>query len=551
MQLVWSGRKMKRGQKDNRPASFKLDSIDRKLVNLLAERSMILAQTARDRKGKDRSFVDPEKEKRLWGIWRQGVEEHGLNERLLRRMFHLVNSLAYEQAERREDWVMALRPRLEPVDIELPGPLDTLSSRMWLILAAALGQEMRVPDAVLNDDLIELIKACNQAGANMSWDQEGANSGASTLEFDHTSIFAGQDALNFYLLLCGAMSAPGVCRFNGGTRLKSESVGFVSSVLSAFGARQVSLVPGSEGVPIRLEASGQIPQGVQIPENAPRELVLALLLWAPLWARTKGEFRLEMPTGPSAAWGTEKIFPVWSQIGVNWRMDGRDLILQGGELTVPETPQVDLDPFLAGYVLALPAFQGGRVYLHGNYPQVGSEGEIFKHICNQAGLELNFPEGGVQSVCSRGRAQNLNLDCYLAPSFVPMALALAVSAGGESVLCLDSGQDMDFAAHILSGLNMESEQRTAKELRIRPARGRQQEPLAVTAPSASWSLGLALTALTGSKLSLKNPGVLTALWPQFWSLYKELPRPRVKTAVSEIPKEESDNGQKRRRRIVE
>ncbi len=542
---------MKRGQNDKWPGSFKLDSIDRKLVQLLAERSMILSQSARERKGKDRSFVDPEKEKRLWGIWRQGVEENGLNERLLRQVFNLINGLAYEQAERREDWVMDLRPRLEPVDVDLPGPMDTLSSRMWLVQAAALGQEVRIPGAVLNDDLIELVKACNQAGANMSWDQEGASSGAIALEFDHTSIFAGQDTFNFYLLLCLAMSAPGVCRFNGGARLKSESMGFVSSVLSAFGARLVSLVPGSEGVPIRVEASGQIPQGLQIPESAPPELVLALLLWSPLWARARGGFHLQMPTGQAATWGFDRIFPLWVQMGVKWNEDGRTLILQGDELAVPSQPQIDLDPLLAGYVLAMPAFLGGRVRLYGEYPQRGVEREIIKHVCHQVGMELSFSEGRIQSTRGHARAQNLNIDCSLTPNFVPLALAMAVAAGGESVICIDSGQDMDFAAHILSGLNMESEQRSAQELRIRPARGRQQEPLAVTAPTACWGLGLALIALTGSRLSLKNPGALTALWPQFWTLYKELPRPRVKTATSGSKKEENKHDQKRRRRIVE
>ncbi|MBS3779822.1 MAG: hypothetical protein KGY41_05470, partial [Desulfovermiculus sp.] len=488
---------------------------------------------------------------RLWGIWRQGVEEHGLNERLLRQVFNLINGLAYEQAERRDDWVMDLRPRLEPVDIDMPGPMDTFSSRMWLVLAATLGREVRVPGAVLNDDLIELVKACNQAGANMSWDQEGASSGATALEFDHTSIFVGQDTFNFYLLLCLAMSAPGVCRLNGGARLKSESMGFVSSVLSAFGARLVSLVPGSEGVPIRVEASGQIPQSLQIPESAPRELVLVLLLWAPLWARARGEFQLQMPTGPAATWGVDRIFPLWAQMGVKWKEDGRALILQGEELAVPSQPQIDLDPLLAGYVLAMPAFQGGRVRLYGEYPQRGVEREIINHVCYQVGLELSFSEGRIQSTLSHVRAQTLNIDCSLAPNFVPLALALAVSAGGESLICLDSGQDMDFAAHILSVLNMESEQRSAQELRIRPARGRQQEPLAVTAPTACWGLGLALIALTGSRLSLKNPGALTALWPQFWTLYKELPRPRVKTATSVSKKEENNRDQKRRRRIVE
>ncbi|MFO7875019.1 MAG: chorismate mutase [Desulfovermiculus sp.] len=542
---------MKRGPTNNRPSSFKLDSVDRKLIQLLAERSMILAQAAKERKGKDKSFVDPEQEKRLWGIWRQGVEEHGLNERLLRRIFSLINSLAYEQAERREDWVMALRPRLEPVEINLPGPLDALSTRMWLVMAAALGQEARVNRAILNDDLIELIKACNQAGANMSWDQDGAEAKPACLEFDHTSIFAGQDAFNFYALLCLAMSAPGVCRFNGGTRLKSESMGFVSSVLSAFGARRVSLVPGSEGVPLRLEASGHIPGQLDVPENAPQELVLALLLVAPLWARRKGQFRLIFPAEPAQYWGVNRVFSIWSQIGVSWDVEGREVVLRESELTFPSQPQVDLDPLLAGYVLAMPAFQGGQVVLHGHFPHSGPELESLNQVCAQAGLGLSIQEDQVQSRCSQPLSQGLHLDCRPAPVFVPLSLSLALAAGGESIICLESGQEMDFATHILSGLNMESEQRTAQELRIRPARGRQQEPLSVTAPNACWSLGLALIAMTGAKVSIKNPGVLTGLWPQFWSLYKELPQPKVKTVTSAVKKEESDNAQKRRRRIVE
>ena len=542
---------MKREQQANRPASFKLDSVDRKLIQLLAERSSILAKTAKDRKGKDRSFVDPEQEKRLWGIWRQGVEEHGLNERLLRRVFNLINSLAYEQAERREDWVMALHPRLEPVDIDLPGPLDTLSTRMWLVTAAALGQGVRIPGAVLNDDLIELIKACNQAGADMGWDQEGAGSGGNAPQFDHASIFAGQDAFNFYVLLCLAMSSPGVCRFNGGTRLKAESMGFVASVLSAFGARQVSLVPGSEGVPLRLEASGEIPGELEIPEKAPRELVLALLLVAPRWVQEKGAFRLRLPPDSNQGWGISRIFSLWSQIGMDWEMDGRDVFLRGGELSVPSQPQVPLDPLLAGCVLAMPAFQGGEVLLRGHFPGSGPERDVLIQACEQAGLDLSIQTGQVHSVRALEATRELNMDCRTLPAFAPLALALAVASGGESHIRLDSGQDMDFAAHVLSGLGMESEQRSAQELRIRPARGRQQEPLSVTAPNATWSMGLALMALTGAKVSLKNPGALTALWPQFWSLYKELPRPRAKAVLGEEKKEESVHGQKRRRRIIE
>jgi hypothetical protein len=58
-------------------------------------------------------------------------------------------------------------------------------------------------------------------------------------------------------------------------------------------------------------------------------------------------------------------------------------------------------------------------------------------------------------------------------------------------------------------------------------------------------------ALAGAKVSIKNPGVLTSLWPQFWTLYKNLPRPRAKSLAGEDKKEESGHGPKRRRRIVD
>lgn len=541
---------MKRGDNDSRPSSFQLDNKDRKLVQLIAERSKLLAQTAKERKQKDKSLVDAEKEKHLWTLWRQGVEEHGLNERLLRRIFNMLNSLAYEQAERREDWVMPLHPRQGPVDIDLPGPLDTLSTRLWLIIGAALGQEVHISGAVLSDDLIELIKACNQVGTNMSWDKEGVQSGTVSPQFDHSALFVGQDALNFYLLLCLAISSPAVCRFNGGARLKSESLSFASTLISAFGARLVSMVPGSEGLPIRLEASGQVPEGFQIPEGAPRELILAILLLAPVWARERGVFRISLPAEPEQFLGTDRIFALWSALGVSFEQQGKEVVLHGVELTVPSRPNIAMDPFLSAYMLAMPGVRGGQVCLHGTLAQKGLEWDALQGISHQAGVELEVLPDRIESRCDHIQANDLHCDCSLVPEFFPLALALAVAAQGDSVLTLDSGQDMDFAVHILSALGMESEQRTDRELKVRPVRGRQQEGLSVTAPNAFWCLGLALTALSGAEVSVKNPGVLTSLWPQFWSLYKELPRPGAKVMSRAGKKEEENNAPKRRRRIV-
>jgi 5-enolpyruvylshikimate-3-phosphate synthase len=224
--------------------------------------------------------------------------------------------------------------------------------------------------------------------------------------------------------------------------------------------------------------------------------------------------------------------------------------MTGTELTFPSQPKLDLDPFLAGYVLAMPAVHGGRACLHGTLAHNGLEWDAFQEMSHQAGLELEVMADRVQSRCDQIQASTLHVDCSLVPKFFPLALALAVAAKGESVISVDSGQDMDFAVHILSAMGMESEQRTARELKVRPVRGRQQEGLVVTAPNAFWCLGLALMALTGADVRIKNPGALTSLWPQFWSLYKELPRPRANVVSKAGKQEEEDDAPKRRRRIV-
>ncbi len=69
-----------------------------------------------------------------------------------------------------------------------------------------------------------------------------------------------------------------------------------------------------------------------------------------------------------------------------------------------------------------------------------------------------------------------------------------------------------------------------------------------TAPSGLWACALAIAALArphaGRGLQLNNPGVLTELWPGFWSLYNALPEP-VQRRAEEAPAQTRE-----RRRIL-
>ena len=71
-----------------------LAEVDSELMRLLARRSELFDKHLQERRAKHQSLSDPEMEKGLWQVWQRESRGSGLDERLLRRAFHLLNGLA-------------------------------------------------------------------------------------------------------------------------------------------------------------------------------------------------------------------------------------------------------------------------------------------------------------------------------------------------------------------------------------------------------------------------------------------------------------------------
>ena len=134
-----------------------IESLDKRLLSLLAQRTRLAASQAANRRERGAPLVDPEREKHLWAQWVRVWQEAGLDARPLRRLFGVVNSLALEApaAENRAQPFLLI-PRRETVDVDLPGPRSLRQTRMWTALAAAANLELRLTPVVLNDPLIDL-----------------------------------------------------------------------------------------------------------------------------------------------------------------------------------------------------------------------------------------------------------------------------------------------------------------------------------------------------------------------------------------------------------
>lgn len=84
---------------------------------------------------------------------------------------------------------------------------------------------------------------------------------------DNKIIYAGQSKFHFYLLLCLALGQVTRAKFTGSTKLKIHDVRPVQELLPRLGARLTIVEPHSNGLPVRVESSGQIPETITIPKG--------------------------------------------------------------------------------------------------------------------------------------------------------------------------------------------------------------------------------------------------------------------------------------------
>lgn len=555
------GRERRSGRREGTPGGTSLKDvvaeIDRDILRLLLRRHNLLE---RMRGGRPR--LDAAEEKFLREAWQKAVSRVSRDADLSGRFFALMQDAAFlprpadenqdadaqgadasPAAERREAFNLA--PPRKPLELSMRAPLACREARAWLFLAAASGQPLRLAPCLMNDPLVDLLKALNQMGAAVTREQDAVIArAAEPLDCPDKVLYVGDSLWNLFLLLAFYVGRPSRVKFIGETELKLADFSSTRRFLPQLGARFINVIPRSSGLPARLECSGIVPGRMDLPPDVPGELGAALLLAAPFLER---EFTLGLAGHPQRERVIAFALPLLQAAAISVVERDGAVSVRPGAPALPVEPALPMDAGLAAFLLSLPMPLGGDVRLEGAWPS-GPDADAAWEALRTLGVPVEAsPAGGgavgVKLEAPR-RAARLStvpqatlerLSGRLAP--LPLALAACAALGGaeadapasvlEALRCPpELAVDFFSAAGLVLAEDMLHPSPEARD------GGRSFAGPAWNAPSPAWALALALAACGRPArchgLLLGNPGVLTALYPGFWALYNAFPRPVVR-----------------------
>jgi 3-phosphoshikimate 1-carboxyvinyltransferase len=519
--------------------------LDSKLLSMVARRCRIVQRAA-----KGRQVLDRDMEKQLRLGFDLAAKQQDLDPRLARQLFPVLNAFGLEpqEARRSSDKPFALIPRSEPADIDILGPRSLPRTRMLAVLAAASGAPMRLSGVVLNDPLVELVKALNQAGAHLSWTADELTSSAAQgkdedcpLRFEDVLVFAGEEPFTLFVLLAFALREAGRSKFAGGPNLKFLDLRHLDSLLLHLGARLAPMNPRSRGLPARLESGGRMASRLELTPETPPLFAQAVALAA--WSYPEG-LRLALCAEPAAAasqaLALDEALEALNLCQVGARRQGNEYVIPACRPKVPAAPVLPLDPTLSAYLLALPALAGGVARLAGALalPQ------FVRDDFDALGLPLNIDPGIAES---RNDSLNAGVELFMGrqAEYLPLALTLAVKAGGARVLLPADVSARARAVDLLERLAVEHEL-TDDALVVLPGVLKSWDGV-WTSPDPHTTLALALFSFLRPGIAIDNPGGLAFLWPRFWSVYNALPLVRE---LAHAPKEPEKHVAKSRNQRV-
>ena len=552
-------------------ATGALIDLDRELMKLLVRRATLVS---RIREGREHasSAAAIQAEKAVRVAWETGALSFSKDPLFSRQLFSLLQEikvLGKEEAE--QSGSFTLRPQRGPVSGTITGPTSARTAQMRLVLSACLGRKLRLEPLMLSSALMDTAKACEQAGVVLSWTSDAPSRSRLSLEagpgltMADKSLFLGDDPFNAYLMLFCCLGRTGVCRLNGGAALKSLDLSPLRHTLPLFGARLAHVVPNSCGLPATIECSGAIPPHVLLPAELPEEALSALLLAPLVW---NVPVTLDLSALPAAAVtaALAEILPLHKDSGADVDVHGTRLTFNPAPLTPPESPCLPLDPSLAAYLLAIPAFTGGSLTMRGIWPADMPEATQACQLFTWSGLSFSLSEDSVtvqrsdpndRGINASMRPFDLPMQCdAIAPGLGPLFLAL-------SALCLrskdaipplhrllaypDSEMDLALATEFFERLGLRYDNDQLSLAKSDPAA--LPEVPSWTSPGPYWSLAYALGAFLRPGLQLANPSAVSGRMPIFWAVYNSLPQ-ADDSGGAKKQKKEAESGGTTRRRII-
>lgn len=528
--------------------------IDRDILRLLVRRHNLIGKMRGSR-----PRLDPAEEKFLREAWQKAVAKVSRDADLSGRFFALMQDATFlprpagadaegegadaaaPGAERRDAFNLA--PPRKPIELSLTAPLACRETRAWLFLAAAAGAPVRLAPCLMNDPLVDLLKALNQLGASATREQDAVMTRpAEPLARPDKVLYVGDDLWNLFLLIAFYVARPSRVKFLGETELKLVDLSSTRRFLPQLGARFTHVIPRSSGLPARLECSGIVPGLVKLPPDVPGALGAALLLAAPFFER---EFTLDLGAHPQRADVLALALPVLRAAGFAVTEQEGRVSVEPGAPKIPAEPRLPMDAGLASYLLALAMPLAGSVRLAGAWPE-SPAALAAQEVLLGMGLRLEDSRGEQGTVSVTLDAPRVaarlstvptdalaRLSAELAP--LPLALAACAALSGAEADAPDAALKAlrcppALAADFFAACGLElREDRLCPGPELQRESGKGFTGPAWNAPSAAWALALALAACARPErchgFRLGNPGVLTTLYPGFWALYNGLPRP--------------------------
>jgi 3-phosphoshikimate 1-carboxyvinyltransferase len=535
---MYKGIRMKPQNKKSSIAA-ELDQLESDLVSLIDRRARLLSNISRKRQERRDSFTDTQLEKELWKKWKPSAQTG--NKRYYRQIFNQLNTLAYAQAEKSPEKPFCLYPSHKPLNVDIPGPRETVETRLYTLLAAHSPGIRTIHDYPLNDVHVEFIKALNQGKAKLSWEQDTLHSQESEFELDGASIYVGEDKLNLFLLLALGAGQPCVVRFNCSARLKNEDLRSIMPALQQLGARLNFIEPQSYSLPARLESSGIFSSSINFPPDGDPMFLLALILAAGTYPRPV-EINFSPEQMPPQ---TLHCLNIMEKCGISSTYTPGKINIEPGPITVPHHPEIHIDPFLSGFLLAMPVYGDGSVRLSGSWPECPSVLDLLHH----GGIETEIREDAITA--RRGEApKDTVLDIRQSPELLPLAVSIIAGLMRQnreegSIFVDTADTDVTSAQECLENAGL-SCRVFPNRLEVSRSTSSQEKGPPWECPTPWWCLAYALISFSYRGLCLSNPGILTSVWPKFWKIFTSLPEPQ-----NQFESLESKGNEKtKRRRII-
>lgn len=524
-------------------------TIDRDILHLLLRRYNVLL-----RMRGNRGFLAAAEEKQLREAWQKEAERLSPDPKLSSQFFSLMQEVTFrpkpladgEHGPRRQGFNLA--PPRRPVAMRLRLPADAWRSNAWLLLAAASGRPVSIDPCLMHDGQHHFLKALGALGAAVNRIEDAVSVAAGQgLRFGDASLHVGEDIDSFYLLAAQYAVRPSRVRFTGEGALKSADLSSLSRFLPMLGTRLAPVVPRSGGFPVRLECSGMLPEKLAVPAEVPAHFVAALMLALPFAERP---CELDFSSHPACGRILDSALPLLRQSGVKLVESASGALqVSPSELDVPEAPVIPADETVAAGLLALPLVLGGEAEFEGHLPDPDDARCPFGFYFRELGLVLRRAGTGRFTVkMAKGLVESAGnaLPDALAPMLHGRHAWLAAMIYAVRALCTDGaalpgkadGALGDFFS--AAGLYQSADGMLRKKSQV-------NETVSWNAPSGRWALALAVAACARGALpgfKLGDPGIMTAVWPRFWTVYNALPEP------GKIRREENAAAEKKRRRII-